>query len=86
MGVKARGKGKSGLLSTVVEIDSDRGENFCLLDQCCSDLICSYWEEGRPQRQWRRLHCQHFSLGGPTLSGCGRKKKRGKSDGTEISH
>lgn len=36
-GVKARGKGKSRLLSTVVEIDSDKGKNFSLLDQRYSD-------------------------------------------------
>lgn len=42
-------KGKSGLLSTAAEIDSDKGVSFCLLAQCCSDLICCCWGEGDPR-------------------------------------
>lgn len=51
LGVKTRGEGRSGLLSTAAEIDSDKGVNFCLLAQRFSDLICYCWGEGRPAGQ-----------------------------------
>lgn len=48
---KEEGKHKSGLLSTVTEIDSDKGVNFCLLVQRPSYLIRCCWGKLGPTGQ-----------------------------------